>query len=45
MPAVKTKAHFIEPMLLRRTAKLPEGCVWAYELKLDGRRKQGGRIE
>ena len=32
------KARFIEPMLLLRTEKLPEGPDWAYELKLDGYR-------
>lgn len=35
MPAVKTKAHFIEPMLLKSTKKLSEGGVWSYELKLE----------
>ena|SRR5947209_2838104 len=29
------KARFIEPMLLLRAEKLPEGSDWAYELKLD----------
>ena len=38
MPAPKTKAAFIEPMLLLRTAELPVGSDWAYELKLDGYR-------
>jgi bifunctional non-homologous end joining protein LigD len=33
-----TKASFIEPMLLLRTKALPEGPVWAYEVKLDGYR-------
>src|SRR3954451_10203219 len=33
-----SKAHFIEPMLLLRTEKLPQGSGWAYELKLDGYR-------
>ena len=32
------KASFIEPMLLERTAKLPEGKLWRYELKWDGYR-------
>jgi bifunctional non-homologous end joining protein LigD len=32
------RARFIEPMLLLRTEKLPEGSDWAYELKLDGYR-------
>ena len=48
MPAVKTKARFIEPMLLQRTEKLSQGEVWSYELKLDGFRtiafKTAGRI-
>jgi hypothetical protein len=35
MPA---KARFIEPMLLLRTEKLPEGDSWAYEIFL---RNQG----
>jgi bifunctional non-homologous end joining protein LigD len=34
----KTKAQFIEPMLLVRSDTLPEGPNWAYELKLDGYR-------
>jgi ATP-dependent DNA ligase len=38
MAAPQNKAHFIEPMLLLRTDKLPEGTNWAYELKLDGYR-------
>jgi DNA ligase D-like protein (predicted ligase) len=37
MPA-RIKAKFIEPMLLLRTDKLPEGEQWFYELKLDGYR-------
>src|SRR5947208_940252 len=32
------KAHFIQPMLLLRKERLPEGSDWAYELKLDGYR-------
>jgi len=36
--AEKTKARFIEPMLLLRTEKLPEGPDWVVELKLDGYR-------
>jgi ATP-dependent DNA ligase len=32
------KARFIEPMLLLRTDKLPEGKRWAYEIKYDGYR-------
>lgn len=48
MAASQTKAHFIEPMLLLRTDKLPEGKKWEYELRLDGYRaiafKSGGRV-
>ena len=33
----RTKARFIEPMLLR-TEKLPQGADWLYEIKLDGYR-------
>jgi DNA ligase D-like protein (predicted ligase) len=43
-----TKARFIEPMLLLRTEKLPEGPEWQTELKLDGYRalafKTGGKV-
>ena len=35
---MSAKARFIEPMLLLRTEKLPEGDAWAYELKFDGYR-------
>jgi bifunctional non-homologous end joining protein LigD len=42
------KAKFIEPMLLWRTAKLPEGKDWTYEIKWDGYRaiafKTGGKV-
>src|ERR1043165_8555116 len=42
------KAQFIDPMLLLRTDKLPEGDDWQYELKLDGYRaiafKSGGEV-
>jgi hypothetical protein len=31
-----SKAHFIEPMLLLRTEKLPEGSDWAYEVLCGG---------
>ena len=32
------RTGFIEPMLLLRTDKLPEGPEWTYEIKLDGYR-------
>jgi ATP-dependent DNA ligase len=42
------KAAFIEPMLLLRAERLPEGPEWVYELKLDGYRasaiKSGGKV-
>ena len=45
----KIKPGFIEPMLLLRTEKLPEGPDWAYEIKLDGYRplafKTGGKLQ
>ena len=48
MAEKKTTARFIEPMLLLRTEKLPEGPDWQVELKLDGYRalaiKSGGKI-
>ena len=48
MPEKKTKAAFIEPMLLLRTEKLPEGPGWLVELKFDGYRalaiKGGGKV-
>jgi len=37
----KTKVTFVEPMLLLRTEKLPQGADWLYEIKLDGYRAQG----
>jgi DNA ligase D-like protein (predicted ligase) len=43
------KAEFIQPMLLLRTERLPEGPDWLYELKLDGYRalaiKSGGNVQ
>jgi len=42
------KAKFIEPMLLLRTSKLPQGKDWTYEIKWDGYRaiafKTGGEV-
>jgi bifunctional non-homologous end joining protein LigD len=38
VPLRKVTARFIEPMLLLRTDRLPEGASWRYELKLDGYR-------
>jgi bifunctional non-homologous end joining protein LigD len=35
---VSAKARFIEPMLLLRTEKLPDGDEWCYEIKFDGYR-------
>src|SRR5262245_38050753 len=43
------KARFVEPMLLLRKDKLPEGDDWLYEIKLDGYRalaiKTGGKLQ
>src|SRR5215831_18846682 len=36
--ADSVRARFIEPMLLLRTDRLPDGAQWMYELKLDGYR-------
>jgi bifunctional non-homologous end joining protein LigD len=45
----KTKAAFIDPMLLLRTERLPEGPDWLVELKLDGYRalaiKTSGKVQ
>src|SRR5215472_8661589 len=38
MPASLARARFIEPMLLLRTDRLPEGANLQYEVKLDGYR-------
>ena len=49
MAARKRKAAFVEPMLLLRADKLPEGDAWQYEPKFDGYRalgiKAGGKIQ
>ncbi len=49
MPDKNAKAAFIEPMLLLRTQKLPEGPEWLIGLKLDGYRalaiKSGGKVQ
>lgn len=46
---MRTKAKFIDPMLLLRTEKLHEGAEWLVELKLDGFRalaiKTGGEVQ
>ncbi len=48
MPEPRAKARFVEPMLLLRTERLPEGDDWLYEIKLDGYRalaiKSGGKL-
>ena len=44
----KVKARFVDPMLLLKTEKLPEGADVLYEIKLDGYRaiafKTGGKV-
>jgi len=46
---VPAKAHFIQPMLLVRTEKLPDGPGWVHELKFDGYRplaiKAAGKVQ
>src|SRR5688572_12428176 len=48
MASARAKASFIEPMLLLRVGKLPEGAAWLYEIKIDGYRalgiKSGGKV-
>jgi DNA ligase D-like protein (predicted ligase) len=48
MPKEKAKAAFVEPMLLLRTERLPEGPDWVHELKFDGYRslafKTAGKV-
>jgi bifunctional non-homologous end joining protein LigD len=43
------ESGFVEPMLLLKTNKLPEGKNWLYEIKLDGYRamgmKTGGEVD
>ena len=46
----KVHAGFIEPMLLLRTERLPEGPVWLYELlgptgTAPSRSKSGGKVQ
>jgi ATP-dependent DNA ligase len=49
MPKKQARVAFIEPMLLLRTERLPEGPEWLIELKLDGYRalaiKSGGKVQ
>src|SRR5208282_4516976 len=49
MAIQKTKAKFVEPMLLLRSANLPDGDGWIREIKLDGYRaiafKSDGKLQ
>jgi len=45
VPRAKTKAGFIQPVLLARAERLPEGPNWLYELKLDGFRAIAAKAE
>jgi DNA ligase D-like protein (predicted ligase) len=49
MQGKKAKAKFVEPMLLLRTERLPDGPEWLIELKLDGYRalaiRSGGKVQ
>jgi hypothetical protein len=38
VPKTPTIARFIQPMECLSVEKIPEGCAWTYELKLDGYR-------
>jgi hypothetical protein len=42
MPPSKTKAFFVEPLLLLRREMLPEGADWQYKIKSDGYRALAG---
>lgn len=40
MSVGRIKTQFIEPMECLPVAKLPEGTVWTWEIKLDGWRME-----